>query len=135
MAFLKHLCVAANLQITNKNNTILPPIFSLKFLIYLEIISPKAKFHAGRAFFSFHFACINPISYELSSNSLYARDWHQSHFLQAGAKLKGAFGLWELSICFGGWSENIFSVTTLPELLGDNARKVQFSFQPNPDAS
>lgn len=40
-----------------------------------------------------------------------------------------------MSICFGGWSENIFSVTTLPELLEDNARKVQFSFQANSSAS
>lgn len=40
-----------------------------------------------------------------------------------------------MSTCFGRWSENKFSVSTLPEQLEDNARKVQFPFQPNPNAS
>lgn len=37
-----------------------------------------------------------------------------------------------MSTCFGRWSENKFSVS---EQLEDNARKVQFPFQPNPNAS
>lgn len=103
LTFLKLLYVATNLQITNKKSTIPPSTFSLKLLTYVEIISPKAKFHAGGACSSLHFACINPRSYESYSSRLYAPDWHQSHFPQVWTNLRWRFGLWELP-CSTAWA-------------------------------